>query len=186
MEFLTFLGELLKGMVSIFPRVIIVNATHGGVKWKRGHKVVALSPGWYIYWPITTDHEVIPVGRQSHTPPKQTLTTKDGASISIGIVVVYKINDIVQAIGKQNWDVDTTVNDISQAAVVSVIASKTWQEFKELVANDELNEELKVAAKKELSQFGVLVQQCKLTDFTLCDVNKVIADIPTLTIVGEE
>jgi hypothetical protein len=45
---------------------------------------------------------------------------------------------------------------------------------------------LKTAARKELSQFGVLVQQCKLTDFTLCDVNKIIADVPTLTVLSEE
>jgi regulator of protease activity HflC (stomatin/prohibitin superfamily) len=186
-EAFAWFGELFEGMISVFPRVIIVRATHGGIKWVRGSKVVPLSPGWYIYWPLTTEYEVIPTGRQTHTPPKQTLTTRDGKSVSIGIVVVYRINDIHQAIGKNNWDVDATVNDVSQAAVTSVIASKTYEQLRQMVCDDVLNDELKTAAKKELSQFGVLVQQCKLTDETRCEVTKVIHDVPHLHVqTGEE
>lgn len=172
--------------MSIFPRVIIVRATHAGVKWKHGSKVVALKPGWYAYWPLTTEFEQVPVGRQSHTPPKQTLTTKNGDSVTAGVVVVYQINDIIQAIGKTNWDVDATVNDISQAAVVSVIASKTWNEIMELIQTGGMDDELKSAAKKELTQFGVLVKQCKLTDFAKCDVNKMVVDLPDLRIFNPE
>lgn len=185
-EAFAWLGELFEGLISIFPRVIIVRATHGGVKWVRGSEVVPLSPGWYIYWPLTTEYEAIPVARQTHTPPKQTLTSKDGVRMSIGVVVVYRVNDIQQAIGKNNWDVDATVNDVSQAAVVSVIASKGYKEIMESVGSGDLNDELKTAAKKELSQFGVLVQQCKLTDFTRCDVEKVIHDVPHLHILTSE
>ena len=186
MEALAFLGELFRGLLSIFPRVIIVRATHAGVKWKRGGKVVALDPGWYVYWPLVTEYEQVPVGRQSHTPPKQTLTTSDRASVTVGVVVVYRINDIVQAIGKVNWDVDATVNDVTQAAVVSVIASRTCEEIMRLIQAGGLNDQLEVAAERELSQFGVLVHQCKLTDFALCDVNKMVVDLPDLRIFSLE
>ena len=183
---LAFLSELLQGLMSIFPRVIIVRATHAGVKWKRGSVIAALKPGWYVYWPLTTDYEQIPVGRQSHTPPKQTLATWDHESVTIGVVVVYRINDIIQAIGKINWDVDATVNDVTQAAVVNVIGSKTYIEIMSLIRDQELNELLKDSAKKELSQFGVSVQQCKLTDFAKCNVNKMVVDLPDLRILNLE
>ncbi len=181
-----FWSELLQGLLSIFPRVIIVRATHAGVKWKRGSKVVALKPGWYVYWPLTTEFEQVPVGRQSHTPPKQTLTTKNGDSVTAGVVVVYRINDIVQAIGERNWDVDATVNDVTQAAVVSVIASRPLSDIMALIQTSDLNDMLKLAAERELSKFGVSVQQCKLTDFAKCDVNKMVIDLPDLRIFNLE
>ncbi len=35
-------------------------------------------------------------------------------------LVVYKVPDVVRAIGKLNWDVDTTINDLTQSAVARV------------------------------------------------------------------
>jgi len=49
-----------------------------------------------------------------------------------------------------------------------------------------MDDELKSAAKKELTQFGVLVKQCKLTDFAKCDVNKMVVDLPDLRIFNPE
>lgn len=172
----SWLGQIFEAILMFVPRILIVRATHGGVKWRHGSSVRPMMPGLHVYWPLVTEIEVIVTARQTLAPPKQTLTTKDGKKVVIGIVVVYKIRDIVQAIGKINWDVDTTINDIAQAAVVSVIARHTLQELLDTIAADELNDQLTEAVRRELRQFGVFVSRCKLTDFSDCRVYKLVTD----------
>jgi len=170
------LGQIFEAILMFIPRILIIRATHCGVKWKHGSDVRPMMPGLHAYWPLVTEIEVIVTARQTLAPPKQILTTKDNKKVVIGLVVVYKIRDIVQAIGKINWDVDTTINDITQAAVVSVIAGHTLQEMLDMVAADQLNDCLTEATRKELRQFGVFVSRCKLTDFSDCRVFKLVTD----------
>ncbi len=123
------LNQLIETFYRFIPRILIVRATHGGVKWIRGKKIKPLGPGLHLYWPITTDVEVIVVARQTLAIPDQVLTTRDGRKVVVKTLVVYKIRDVVQAVGKVNWDVDTTINDLAQSAVVRVIATHTYDEI---------------------------------------------------------
>jgi len=170
------LGQIFDALLSFVPRILIVRATHGGVRWRHGSKVIPMFPGLHVYWPLVTEIEIIVTARQTLALPKQVLTTKDHKKIVIGTVVVYKIRDVVQAVGRTNWDVDTTINDITQAAVVSVIARHTLQELLDMVAKDTLNDALSEATRKELRQFGVFISRCKLTDFADCRVYKLVMD----------
>lgn len=170
------LGQIFEALLSFVPRILIVRATHGGVKWRHGSKVIPVQSGLHVYWPLVTEIETIVTARQTLALPKQVLTTKDNKKVTIGTVVVYKIRDVVQAIGRANWDVDTTINDITQAAVVSVIARHTLPELLDMVAEDTLNDALSEATRKELRQFGVFISRCKLTDFADCRVYKLVMD----------
>lgn len=180
------LGQIFEAILMFVPRILIVRATHGGVKWRHGSNVRPMMPGLHVYWPLVTDIEVIVTARQTLAPPKQILTTKDNKKVVVGIVVVYKIRDIVQAIGKINWDVDTTINDITQAAVVSVIARHTFDEILCMVAEDKLNDLLTEATRRELRQFGVFVSRCKLIDFSDCRVFKLVTDTHAAQVAKEE
>jgi regulator of protease activity HflC (stomatin/prohibitin superfamily) len=183
------LGQIFDAILRFVPRILIVRATHGGVKWRYGSDVYPLMPGLHVYWPLVTELEVIVTARQTLALLKQVLMTKDNKKVVVGIVVVYKIRDVVQAIGKTNWDVDTTINDITQAAVVSVIARHTLQELLDMVMTDALNDALTKATRRELRQFGVFVSRCKLTDFADCQVYKVVMDsqaLPTANLKEEE
>lgn len=170
------LSEVFNAILSLVPRIVIIRATHGGVKWRRGKHIIAMPPGLHIYWPLMTEIEVMPTARQSKNIPIQHLTTKDGKKVAIGVVVVYRIKDVVQAFGGANWDVDTTVNDISQAAVVCQIAGRTHDELLTMIGAGILNGPLTEATRKELSKFGVSVLRCKLTDFAECRVLKIMLD----------
>lgn len=178
------LGQIFEAILKFVPRILIVRATHGGVKWRYGSDVRPLFSGLHVYWPLVTEIEVIVTARQTLALPKQVLTTKDNKKVVVGTVVVYRIRDVVQAIGKINWDVDTTINDITQAAVVSVIARHTLQELLNMVTTDALNDALTEATRKELRQFGVFVSRCKLTDFADCRVYKVVMDSQALPIAN--
>ncbi len=170
----TWLADIFNGLLAFIPRPEIVRATHGGVKWRYGHKVIELRPGWRWYWPLTTDTEIIVVARQTHKIAKpQAVESKDGITLAVGALVVYSINDIVKAIGQRNWDCDTTINDITESAIVHVISKHNYQHIQEHLCNG-IETELTEMCKKELAKYGVLVQQVKITDFCKCKMRMLL------------
>ena len=183
---LGWLGQIFGAILKFFPRIIVIRATHGGVKWKYGKYIRAMGPGVHVYLPLITEIDVLPTARQTSDIPIQHLTSKDNKRIAIGVVVVYRINDVILAFGEKNWDVDTTVKDITQTAVVSIIASHAFDVLLTKIGNDMLNSLLTEATKKELSRFGVVVQQCKLTDFAECRVLKIMLDSSCVPKTQEE
>lgn len=168
------LSQIFEAILKFFPRIVIVRATHGGVKWQCGSKVKPMLPGLHVYWPLTTDIEVIVTARQTIAIPSQVLTTQDDKKVVVQCVVVYKIRDIVKAIGAANWDVDSTMSDITQAAVVGVIARHTFRELLDSISDTSITTNLTAAVRKELRRFGVHVSRCKLVDFAECRVFKLV------------
>ena len=168
------LNTLIQTFYRFIPHVLIVRATHGGMKWVRGNRIKPLPPGLHVYWPLTTEVEVIVTARQTLAIPDQVLTTKDGKKVVVKTLVVYKIRDVVHAIGRVNWDVDTTVNDLTQSAVVRVIATHTYDEIMKGIADESMTTTLTREVRKELRQFGVHVVRSKLVDFAECRVFKLM------------
>ncbi len=161
----TWLSDIFNGLLNFIPRPVIVRATHGGVKWRFGKHVSELCPGWHWYWPLFTDIEIMVTARQTHKVAKpQAIESLDGTSLAVGVLVVYSINDILKAIGQKNWDVDTTINDITESAVVHVFSKYNYAEARRKLCN-EIETALTKQCKIELAKYGVLVQQAKVTDF---------------------
>ena len=170
------LSQLVETFYKFVPHILIVRATHHGVKWVRGKHIKPLNPGLHFWWPLTTEVEVIVTARQTLAIPDQVLATKDGKKVVVKTLVVYKIRDIVHAIGKVNWDVDTTINDLTQSAVVRVVATHTYDEIMKGIADDSMTTTLTHAVRKELRQFGVYVVRSKLVDFAECKVFKLLTN----------
>jgi len=169
----SWLSDIINGILKFIPRPIIVRATHGGVKWVFGKRVRELKPGWHFVWPLITDYEIIVTARQTNNLPNQALVTIDKHQVVAGALIVFSIKDIVQAVGERNWDVVTTVNDIAQAAIVSVVTK--WP-LDELLVNltEKVETELTDACRKQLRQFGVSVHRCCFTDFAPCRIYKLM------------
>lgn len=170
------IGNLVEWLGRLIPRIAIVRATHAGVKFVRGHKVKKMAPGLHIYWPITTEVEQIPTARQTHNLCTQTLMTKDRQTVIIGVVVVYSITDIVQALS-ENWDVSDTLSDITSTAVVAVVAESDFEIILRSLTK-EIEHELTKATRERLKPYGVKVHKCAVTDFATSQVIRVIADAP--------
>ena len=140
----------------------------------RGKHIKALGPGLHFWWPLTTEVEVVVTARQTLAIPDQVMATKDGKKVVVKTLVVYRIPDVVRAIGKLNWDVDTTINDLTQSAVARVIATHTHDEIMAGIRDESLTRTLTKETRRELRQFGVHVTRCKLVDFADCKVFKLL------------
>lgn len=161
----TWLSSIFNGLLSFIPRPLIIRATHGGVKWRYGYKVIELKPGWRWFWPLVSEVDLIVVARQTHKIAKpQSIETQDGITLAVGTTLIYSINDVVKAIGQRNWDVDSTINDITEAAVAHVIAGLSYEQIQQTRTTD-VEAEITETCRRKLSKFGVLAQETIITDF---------------------
>lgn len=170
---LAWISELVNWLGQFIPRWEIVDTTHGAVKFVRGSKVVALGPGWHIYWPVTTKFETYPIARQASDLRTQTIVTKDDRTVAIGGQIVYEIADI-EAILARTYDPEQTIKDISLTAIHDVCCQMTWDELKEAQRNGALDRNLRREAKKTLDSYGVKVLKTTLTDLAPCRVYRMV------------
>lgn len=178
MEAFAWLGDLVERLGSLIPRLLIVRATHAGVRWRNGKEALPLEPGIHVYWPIVTEIDVIVVARQTLKVTGQVLTTLDGKEVVVGTVVVYRIHDVVKAIGKKNWDVDSTLSDITEAATMDVVASTTFEDILAGIGNGMIADRLTKACRSELRRYGVYVSRARMSDFARCKVHKLVGNQP--------
>ena len=172
-------GEIIQWVGAFIPRLLIVRATERGVKWVHGKKVVAMQPGLHFYWPVVTEFTIRVVARQTLNMPAQTLITKDKKQVVVTGMVVYNVNDIVKAIGEQSWDVDNTVGDLTQAAIVGVVTNTNFDELSKL--DDQMIDKLTDATRKKLKKFGVYIEKCFLTDFCTTKVLRIVQNASMIT-----
>jgi len=160
-EWLNTIAEVILGF---FPHRVIVIATHEGIKWKFGLEPVRLEPDVHWYWPMVSDVAQYPVARQTLKLPSQTLMTSDLRKVMARGIVVYSISDIIAACGEKNFDIDDTVSDIAQSCIFDLITGWTLEE---LMSDVEGNiHAMTEAAQEALEEYGVEVEQVKLTDFS--------------------
>jgi regulator of protease activity HflC (stomatin/prohibitin superfamily) len=179
LEAFAWIGDIIQALGKFIPRLILIRATHRGIRWRRGHSVHAMDPGLHIYWPVITDVEQIVVARQTLNLPTQVLMTKDRHQIVVGCLIVYRIKDVILAVGERNFDVDSTVSDVTQAAIVEVCSGRTLSQLQDGIASD-VEAALTKTTRKRLRQFGVFVQRCAVTDFSTCRTYKLITNEPTV------
>lgn len=166
MEAFSWIGQIFDSLLQLFPRRVIIRATEAGVKWSLWREPKEMIPGIRFYWPLITDIEVIAVARQTLNTPTQSLMTRDGKTVVAGGVVVYKISNIVQAIGKQNCNPEDTVGDITKAAIVDIVSKWTCDC---LLANisGSVEQQLTEVSKKQLRQYGIYVSRAAFDNFSI-------------------
>lgn len=163
---LDWFGQAIEWLGRFIPRIVIVRSTHGGVRFKHGRSAKAITPGLIIYWPLTTEVEIIPVVRQSHNMPTQALVTKDGKRVVVSGVLVFAISDILAYLSK-SWDCFDTINDISMVAIAQVITTHDYSYLLENLATT-IQAELTKQTRRRLRVYGVRVYRTSLTDFSGC------------------
>lgn len=168
MGLLELLGQVLDALLSFVPRPIIVRATHKAVKFKWG-KAKVIEPGWRWWWPLTTEMDTHVVVSQPLDLPPQTLMTKDGKSVVVGGVALYRVKDLY-AYAVENHDADEAMIEVAGSAIRDAVVSKDLKELQESDGRKAINKTLESLAHKELARYGVTVDYFKLTDLSVCRV----------------
>ncbi len=87
---------------------------------------------------------------------------------------MFRINDVVKALGEKNWDVDSTLVDITQNVIFDSVRSRR---FDTLLGNpSQLKDEITENAKNELKKFGILVERVLLKDLDTSRTYRVVGN----------
>lgn len=160
---LGWLGDIFRFLLSLIPRIIIVRATEGGVKFVHGWKIVVLKPGLHLYWPLVTEVDVVQVKRQTVDLVPQCLTTLDGICISVSGILIYEITDVKKLL-TECMDYDKTIQDHCLAAIKYVVCRNTFKFLQ--TSQIETDKMLTAQLRHMLRRFGVKTIRITLGDFT--------------------
>jgi regulator of protease activity HflC (stomatin/prohibitin superfamily) len=152
-----------------FPRWIVVDTTHGWVKWVKGSRVETGGAGIVWHWPATTNFVQYPVVRQATELPTQTMETTDGKTIVVGTLIVYEIKDLRKILA-ETYDPEQTIKDLAQGAIHDVCSMKAWADLKA----PKLDLELRREVAKRLEPFGVRVLRTTFTNLARTRVLKIV------------
>lgn len=160
---LDWLSRLIELLVSFVPRLVKIRATHRGVKWPRCRQPVEMKPGLRVVWPLVSDYEVFVIARQTNSLPPQSLTLADGSTVTVKGLTVFSIENVVAACGQRNWDVISTVEDLSMAAITETICKLTREDLRRLSG---INSRITRKARTYLKEYGVEVERCRLVEIS--------------------
>lgn len=168
-EAFAWLGQLFEWFGQFIPRWTIIRTTHGGIKWVRGQRVVELTPGWHMYWPLTTDFIMYPTARQATDLPTQTMETSDGITIVVGVMLAYEVVSLTKLVA-QTYDPDQTIHDIAAGAIHDVCAKRAWKVLK----TENVEHLLRREVAKRLRPYGVRIIATTFTTLAKARVLKVL------------
>lgn len=162
------IGSLVEWILQFFPHLIIVKSTHRAVKFVKGKTLVLVEPGLCWYWPLVTELYLLAVARRTANLPVQRLATHDGRRVIASAYIVYRVIDPVKAVG-QTWDFDDTIVDVATGAIASIVTQQDYAATLETLSTDTADT-LRKACRSGLLKYGVMVSQCRFTDFCEAEV----------------
>lgn len=172
------IGQIIEWFGQFIPRLLILDTTQGGVKFRRGNEITELKPGVHVYWPIITIIKVFPVARQTIDLTAQTFETKDGKAVQVSGMIRYSVTDVV-ALLTETFDPDNTIRDTGMSVLHDILIQYTWNEIREGMINGVLPKELVKEVQKELKPYGVKVQKVGIKDMVGTTVYKVALEQST-------
>lgn len=155
------IADLLDLIISVVPRFAKVRATHRMIKWPFCRAPVEKKPGLRIVWPLFDDFEIVVVARQTDKIPPQTLTLADGTTVAVAGLTIYSIDDVVAAYGERNWDITSTIEDLSMAAIAEVV---TKLKKEDLQAITKINSRITRRVRAWAEEYGVKIERCRLVE----------------------
>lgn len=158
------LAVWIEHLFQVVPRFTKIRSTHRGVKWPFCGKPKEMKPGLRFIWPLFDEHEIVVVARQTDDLPPQTLTLADGTTVAVKGLTIYEVEDIVAAYGERNWDITSTVKDLSMAAIAEVISKLTKEDLKNL---RKINSRITRRVRAWSVEYGVKIERCRLVEVSV-------------------
>lgn len=152
--------DLFVQSLQLFQFWAIVTDFERGVVLRFGVFHRELGPGFHWLIPFAVEDLLVDnVVPRTMNLGAQSLTTKDGAQIGLGIIITARINDVRKAILEVEH-LDDAVRDSCYAEVAHVVHSHTWDELQ----SDDVDDELLKACRKRARSYGVEVMRVQLSD----------------------
>ena len=154
------LEELITRLLSIIPRLQVVNPDEGAIRITLGKHVKDCGPGWYLYWPLIQVFCVISTMPQVPDVRPQSVLTSDGQSFTVSGAVKYRIRDVKKAILSVQ-DYDVSIQTLMCGVIIRYCSTHT---VLELLDVGQLECYIEKELQKEARGWGIDVMSCYVTD----------------------
>ncbi len=178
---MNWLNSLIEKLLSVIPRLTLVNPDEGAARTTLGKYTKLLGSGWYFYWPLIQTLQTITVTPQVVDVRVQSVRTIDGTDMAIGLAVRYRITNAVSAQLKV-LDYDRSLQNQALVACVEIIGNMTMSE----VFVDDVNVKLTDLVQKKARGWGIEVQSCGVTDIGETTNIRVLGNMSVVPIIGED
>jgi hypothetical protein len=163
LELVQFITNLLQGLTSWLPRVLLVNVTERGVKFVRGKDPVLLTPGMYWYLPLTTTVGTYSILRDATEFEPVVVPDKDGKPIEAATTTD---------------DLTAMVGEIGESLLPPIILQYTFKQLMDRIRGGRnmktISDMLTEEATSLLSEYGITVDRCRINFVAPARVYKVI------------
>lgn len=170
----SWLGDMMGGLMKLLPRIRLVKAGHGAIRYSPRGKVEVLGPDLYLYWPVCQEFEDFPTASQTVDVAKLPLVTRDGVRVSAGGALTFEVVNL-EKFCIHNWNSFDDVDDIAQIALRDVIRTHDFVEIQD-DDSDQIDWKLRREAGRRLRRFGVRVNRLSLKGFAPCRLVHVVGD----------
>lgn len=164
---LDYLGRLFGGMVFW----IIVLPWQQALRVRAGRYTHLLKPGLYLKLPVIDVVQIESVRRRSSIVPCQTLSTADGATVTVSAVVQYAIDDLGKLYGSLHHAEDT-IAQTAQGVIAAAVFRLRRSEIEPARVSAALNEEL----AEVLARYGLSGVSLHITDFAFVRAIRLIQE----------
>jgi regulator of protease activity HflC (stomatin/prohibitin superfamily) len=151
MELLSFIVDVIKqGWSMIWPVYVIPEFERGLIlRWGKYYKTV--EPGLHIKAIFADTLYTVSIATETISTATQSLTTKDGLTISVALVIKYNVGEDEESLRRyllKVRDVVDAIDDIAMVKTKEIIMSLTWEECKTTNIDNEITKKARVEAKK--------------------------------------
>lgn len=168
----TLLEAVFNNVLQLLPCRIVHSYEHG-VKFRFGQDIAELPAGLHWFWPFVESIEVLNVAPEVRNLVTQTVTTKDGHSVTLSANVCYCIVDARLAFTKIQ-DFDNSMEAYAMVHLARSVSRLTMLQLKRERAQVERN--LARALSKRVKPWGARIQWVGLTDLTEAKAFRLFGD----------
>jgi membrane protease subunit HflK len=141
---------------------VVVDQYAGGVilRWGKFHRMA--TPGFHWKWPFNVETVLLTnVVPETMNVGPQSLTTKDGISVVISVVVTFGVEE-PQKFLLDIEGANQVIEDSTYGVVAQLVMTNTWDSLRAM----DLANELSKAVRRQAKKYGVNVVQVQPSDFT--------------------
>lgn len=162
--------DLLTQCIGWFVPFCVVDEFERGIVLRFGKFHRELDPGFHWIIPFEVERVIADnVVPRTMNLGAQSLTTKDGAQIVLGVILTARIHDIRKSLLDVEH-VDAAVQDSCYAEVARVVHEHTWDEMQA----ESINDELLKSCRKRAFGYGVEIMRAQFSDLARCKSLRII------------
>lgn len=154
------LRDLINRILSVFPRVLIINPYEAGIRITFGNKYKQIGPGLYVFWPMIQRMVYMEVQTQVADLRAQSVRTKDGKSTVVSGAIQYSIKDVEKAIINVQ-DVDKSLETLALGIILEFVKNRTLEECHD---TELLKKEILRGIKEAAKGWGLRIERIYITD----------------------